>query len=175
MELIKTDKSWFLSQEGGNYFAALSSLEERTIFIYSYLKLLANESFDKDGSLFKIAFFFADAVLNSDKPYSKFPELLNPETNPFLKYLENAKSFYTKKITYLIFTTILHEKVNPANEKAWIYNSDFLQDKNLIKKLHEMNLEYLSDNPLYMIEPQAYNLNDADKLLQLMLVWIFLK
>ena len=66
MELLKKDTAWFLSEEGSKSFAALSSVGDRAIFIYSYLKTIANESFEKDKMLFKMAFFIADAVFSSD-------------------------------------------------------------------------------------------------------------
>lgn len=175
MELIKKEKNWFLSEEGGNFFAALSSLEERTIFIYSFLKSTVNENFDKKNTLFKIAFFFADAVYNSDKPYSKYPQILNPEINPFLQYIEKADNFYGNEKTYIIFTAILQEKVNSANNDEWIYNNSLLKSDDFSDKLSEMGIEYLPEHSIYMVDPQLYKIEENDKFLQLSIVWTFLK
>lgn len=175
MELIKKEKNWFLSEEGGKKFTALSSLEERTIFIYSYLKSAVDESFNKKNTLFKIAFFFADAVYNSNKPYSKYPGILNSEINPFLQYIEKADGFYGNEITYMIFTAILQEKVNVLNNDEWIYNRDFLNDEDLFDKLSEKEIEYLPDHSMYMVDPDSYKTEENDKFIQLAIVWTFLK
>ena len=175
MELIKKEKNWFLSEEGGKKFTALSSLEERTIFIYSYLKSAVDESFNKKNTLFKIAFFFADAVYNSNKPYSKYPGILNSEINPFLMYLEKSKRFYGNEITYMIFTAILQGKVNTANNDEWIYNNSFLKSDDFSDKLSEMGIEYLPEHSMYMVDPDSYKIEENDKFLQLAIVWTFLK
>ncbi|MBP3600274.1 MAG: hypothetical protein J6J30_04250 [Clostridia bacterium] len=175
MELIKKEKDWFLSDEGGNFFASLSSLEERTLYIYSYLKLVAKECFDKKNTLFKIAFFFADAVYNSNKSYSKYPNILNLQLNPFLKYLEQADEFYGNEITYIIFTAILQEKVDVQNSNEWIYNSGFLNSEDLFDKLSEKGIEYLPSHSMHMINPEEYKIKEVDNFLQLEIVWMFLK
>ncbi|MBR7133676.1 MAG: hypothetical protein IKD04_09120 [Clostridia bacterium] len=175
MELIVKEKNWFLSEEGGKKFTALSSLEERTIFIYSYLKSTVNEDFDKKNTLFKIAFFFADAVYNSDKPYSKYPQILNPEINPFLQYLEKADEFYGNEKTYIIFTAVLQGKVNTANNDEWIYNNSFLKSDDFLDELSEMGIEYLPTHSMHMVDPQAYKTAEIDNFIQLQMVWMFLK
>lgn len=175
MELIKKERAWFLSEEGGKSFTALSSLEERAIFIYSYLKSAVNEGFEKENTLFKIAFFFADAVYCSNKPYSQYPAILNFQSNPFLRYLENADKYYGKEITYMIFTAILQGKADPTNQGEWIYNHEFLNSETLFEDLLEKGIEYLPANSMDMVNPKAYQMEDSDKFLQLELVWIFLK
>ena len=175
MELYKKEKEWFLSEEGTNKFCALSSLEERTIFIYSYLKSTVNESFEKNNTLFKIAFFFADAVYNSNKPYSKYPQLLNAEMNPFLKFVEKSKNFYSNEKTYIIFTAILNGKVDAYIDEEWIYNSDFLESEFFLEELLNMGIEYLPTHELDMVDPKTYETTDENNFLQLQMIWMFLK
>ncbi len=175
MELIKNNKDWFLSEEGGNYFAALTSLEDQTIFIYSYLKLVVNECFERKNVLFKIAFFFADGIAKSNKPYSKHPQILNSDINPFLNYLEKVNKLYGNDTMFLIFTSILLEKADVYNSDEWIYDDKLLSSDDLLDKLCDMGLDYLPIHSLYMVNSDSYAIKDEDKFLQLEIVWLFLK
>lgn len=175
MELLKRNKEWFLSAEGEKAFFALSSLEDRTVFIYSYLKAAVNPCFEEDNTLFKLAFFFADALYGSDKPYGNYPAILSPESNPFLQYLTKAKTFDGKKILYVILTAILREKVNTANDGEWIYDGEYLGGSDWFDKLQDKGMEYLPAHDLYMVDPASYELEEADRFLQLELVWMLLK
>jgi len=174
MELLKKDKTWFLSTEGTEKFLVLSSLEERTIFIYSYLKTVVNKSFEKNNTLFKLAFFFADAIYNSNTKYATYPQILQSE-NPFLSYLMNADACYDNEKIYLILTSILHQKVDPAQKNEWIYNKQILNDEDLLEKLAEKGIEYLPKHSVDMIDPVVYEMDQSLVFLQLELVWLFLK
>lgn len=175
MELLHKNKEWFLSGEGEKAFFALSSLEERTMFFYSYLKTAVKDRFDKGNTLFKMAFFFADAIYTSETPYSQFPTILDADSNPFLQYLENADKFYGNEITYMIFTAILQEKVNVTDMSEWIYDGDFLKSEDLWDKLLDKGIEYLPPRDMYMVDPKSYKTKETDAFLQLEIVWMFLK
>lgn len=175
MELLKKDTAWFLSEEGSKRFAALDSLGERTIFIYSYLKTIANESFEKDKMLFKMAVFIADAVYASDVPYSKYPEILRADRNPFVAFLQNSKTFSGKEKTYIILTAVLNNKANAFDKSEWIYDREILDSNDLESDLEERKIEFLPGYTTMMIDPEVYNIDSKLKLLQLELVWIFLK
>ncbi|MBE6809755.1 MAG: hypothetical protein E7521_01685 [Ruminococcaceae bacterium] len=175
MELLKKDTAWFLSDEGGKKFATLSSLEERTIFIYSYLKTIASESFEKDKTLFKLALFIADIVCNSDVDYNKYPEILKSDSNPFVAFLANAPKFYGNEITYIILTAILHNKVNPFDKSEWIYNEAVIDSDDFIEDLSERGIKLFSTSSLIMIDPENYDIDQKLQQLQLALVWMFLK
>lgn len=175
MELLKKDNAWFLSDEGSKQFAALSSLEERIIFIYSYLKTISKESFEEEKTLLKIALFIADAVYNSDLSYSKYPEILKADSNPFVAFLQNSITFSGKEKTYVIFTAILNNKANAFNKSEWIYDREILDSNDLESDLEERKIEFLPGYTTMMIDPEVYNIDSKLKLLQLELVWIFLK
>lgn len=145
------------------------------MFFYSYLKASVKDHFDKENTLFKIAFFFADALYSSKKPYGRYPQILDPNRNPFLQYLENTDNYYGNETTYTIFTAILQEKVNTADLSEWIYDANFLTSENLWDELLEKEIEYLPSSDLYMVDPASYEIKDADVFLQLELVWMFLK
>lgn len=145
------------------------------MFFYSYLKAAVKDRFDKENTLFKIAFFFADALYSSEKPYGRYPQILDPNRNPFLQYLENTDNYYGNETTYTIFTAILQEKVNTADLSEWIYDANFLTSENLWDELLEKEIEYLPSSDLYMVDPASYEIKDSDVFLQLELVWMFLK
>lgn len=175
MELLKKETKWFLSQEGAERFSALSSLEERIIFIYSYLKGVVNENFDKNHMLFKMAFFFADAVYNSNEEYAKYPQILQKEHNPFMAYLMNESTRQNDKKTYLILTSILHQKADASKKTEWIYDKSILGSKEYLEKLSKKGIEFLPIHSMNMVEPAIYEMDDSIKFLQLELVWLFLK
>jgi len=174
MELIKKEKSWFLSKEGIENFSALSSLEDRTIFIYSYLKTVVNECFEKDNTLFKMAFFFADAIYNSKEKYATYPEVVQQD-NPFFAYLEKSDSYHGQRELYLILISILHDKVDPLKRDEWIYDKDFWENEDFEERLEEKGIKYLSNDSVSMVEPSAYEIDQSKEFLQLVLVWLFLK
>lgn len=175
MELLKKEARWFLSQGGAEKFSALSSLEERIIFIYSYLRVVANKEVDENNLLFKMSIFFADAVYHSNVEYSKYPYIVQPEHNPFMAYLMNADSSQNDQVLYLIFTSILHDKVNVSKKSEWIYDNKLLKAKDVMEQLAEKGIKYLPTHSMDMVEPTVYEMEDSIKFLQLELVWLFLK
>ena len=179
MELLKKDTAWFLTDEGGKQFAALDSLEERAIFIYSYLKTIAHESFEKDKTLFKMAFFIADAVYSSDVTYSKYPEILKADSNPFVAFLKNAEIFSGNEKTYVILTAVLNNKANAFDKSDWIYDEEILdcelEADEFESELAERGIEFLPGSGTTMPDPELYNIDSKLRLMQLQLVWIFLK
>lgn len=174
MKLLKKDKSWFLSKDGIEKFSTLSSLEERTIFIYSYLKIAVNKCFEKDNTLFKMAFFFADAVYNSDAQYALYPQIIQQE-NPFFAYLKNAYICLDNKKLYIVLTSILHDKVDPKKKGKWIYDKEFWEDEDLGERLEEKGIAYLSTDSINMTDPSIYEMDGAKEFLQLELAWLFLE
>ena len=124
MELLKYDAAWFLSKAGCNMFNSLESLEDRSVFMYSYLKQIANGEFEQDGILFKAAFFLADAVLGSSLSYSSYPDILDPAKNPFVTYLDCAERCPGAGAVYSIFLSILHGVADPAKHNEWIYDEN---------------------------------------------------
>lgn len=175
MELLKKDTAWFISDEGGKQFASLGSLEERITFVYSYLKTIAKECFEEDKILLKMALYIADAVYNSDLSYSKYPEILKADSNPFVAFLQNSITFSGKEKTYIILTAVLNNKVNAFDKSAWIYDREVLGSHDLEAELETRGIEFLPGYTTMMIDPEIYNIDSNLKLLQLELVWIFLK
>ena len=107
MKLVTKEASWFLSGEGTRAYAALSSLEERAIFVYSYLRQIVNEDFEKDSVLFKTSFLIADALSGSVLPYAQYPDVINPSKNPFVAFLKNSKKYKNPTGVLYAFLAIL--------------------------------------------------------------------
>lgn len=173
MELLKKSKEWFLSEEGGKVFAALSSVSDRAFFIYAYLKTISNEIYEKNNVLFKTSFLLADAIFNSEVEYSKFPQLLDEKKNPFIAFFVNAEKDYTEKQLYCIFLSFIHNIANPLNKNEWIYNKSLFEDYGYARKLNELGHMFVIPNRTMMIDAKAYNCDEKFNMIQLEIIWIF--
>ena len=107
MELLNFDANWFCSETGQKAYSAIKSLEDRSVFLYSYLRKIAPADFDEGQMLFRIAFFLADAVVDSKLPYSTYPALIDPQKNPFVAYLANVNQYPGAQTVYYVFLSIL--------------------------------------------------------------------
>lgn len=171
MELTKQDSQWFLSESGSKTYSALKTLEERSVFLYSYLKQIAKADFEEDQLLFRTAFFFADAVTGSTLPYNTYPALIDPEQNPFVAYLKNTDNFPGRQAVYCIFLAILHGIADPFQRNNWIYDKDLQDAEALNQKLTELGKEFV-DGSIKMANPDAYTLEEALQPVQLKLIWL---
>lgn len=132
MELLKNNPEWFFSSEGEKSFSQLNTLEDRAVFIYSYLKTVASRKLDENSFLFKVAFLFADAIYSSDVAYAKYPDIIDAQKNPFVKFLKTADYTLNDFVAYCILLAILHEKVDPYNDSEWIYDSNMLKQSRFV-------------------------------------------
>lgn len=123
MKLIAKAASWFLSGEGTGAYAALSSLEERSVFVYSYLRQIVDESFEEDDILFKTAFLIADALCGSALPYGQYPDVINPAKNPFVAFLKNSKKYKNPTGVFFAYLAILQGVVDPMDKTSWVYET----------------------------------------------------
>lgn len=171
MELLKYDAAWFLSKAGCNMFDSLKSLEDRSVFIYSYLKKIANAEFDQDSILFKAAFFLADAVLGSSLTYSSYPDIIDPAKNPFVAYLAHAEHCPGAEAMYSIFLSILHGVADPAKRNEWIYDENMENPEYVEEKLTELGKCFCSGD-VTMASTDAFAIADSLQLVQLKLIWL---
>lgn len=171
MELINYEASWFLSKPGCDAFASLQTLEERSVFLYSYLKQAARVNFEEDQLLFRTAFFLADAVMESDLPYSKYPALVDPEKNPFVAYLLNADTCPGIRTVYYIFLSILHGIADPFKHNAWVYNKQISDPEYLGEKLTELG-KCFCEIGIEMPSVEAFAIEESLQTVQLKLIWL---
>lgn len=173
MELLKKDKQWFLSEEGGKAFAALTSIGDRAVFLYSYLVNIASDSLEKQNATFKTAFLLADAVYGSDVEYSSYENLLNEKTNPFVAFLANAKRKYTDEQLYCIYLSFIHGVADPFKKDEWIYNDEYFKGDAYIRKLEEGGYMFVVPNDNFLPDPSAYECDEKYNMIQLEIVWLF--
>lgn len=173
MELLKKDKQWFFSDEGKKAFASLSSVGDRAVFIYSYLKTIANENSDKDNILFKTAFLLADEVFASDLPYKNYPDIINERVNPFIAFLSNAKRVYASEQIYCIYLSIVHNIANPIMKNDWIYDEAVFKGDGYIRKIDELGHMFVVPNPDFMVDAGAYKCDEKIHMIQLEIIWLF--
>ena len=174
MELIKSDTKWFLSSEGKATFEDCKNLEERSVFIYSYLKTIAVESLEKDSFLFRIAFLLADSVHSSSTSYAAFPALLDASKNPFVAYVQNAKKVYSKEANYCILLSILHEIADPFNPNDWIYDQSLFANDGYIKKLKSIEKCFIEDSESLLVNEDVYEIDNALRDIQIETAWLFI-
>ena len=175
MELLKKDKQWFLSDEGGKEFAALSSVGDRAVFIYSYLKTFADDSFEKENVLFKTSFLLADAIFNSDVPYSTYPSILDEKVNPFIAFIANAKRKYTIEQIYCIYLSFVHNIADAFKKTEWIYNDLLFKDDEYMHKIDELGHMFVIPNKDLLVDAKAYKSDEKYDMIQLEIIWLFSK
>ena len=175
MELLKKDKQWFLSDEGGKKFATLSSVGDRAVFIYSYLKNFANDSFEKDNILFKTSFLLADAIFNSDVPYSTHPGILDEKVNPFVAFIANAKREYSIEQICCIYLSFVHNIADAFKKSEWIYNDSLFKDDGYIHKIDELGHLFVVPNKDMFVDAKAYKCDEKYNMIQLEIIWLFLE
>ncbi len=173
MDILNREGAWFLSPEGTAAYEKQQNLEEKTIFIYTYLSKILNESFDKDHTTFKLALFFADAISSAGLPYSTYPELINPAKNPFLAYLVNLGKHPEERIVYYGFMSILHEIADPMMQNSWIYDKELMSSDALADKLVELEHNFYEEIPNSLPNPLVYDIAEQLRPVQLKLMWFF--
>ena len=171
MELLDHDDQWFLSKPGCDAFALVKTLEDRSAFLYSYLRKIAPASFDEDQMLFRIAFFLAAAVMESTLPYNTYPALIDPEKNPFVAYLKNADHFPGGTVVYHIFLSILHGIAMPIKQNEWVYDKQLEEPEYLEKKLEELGKPFFTDG-VDMVSADAFTIEESLQQVQLKLIWL---
>ena len=172
MDLIKRETSWFLSDEGKTAFEKCKNLEDRSIFIYSYLSSFASKALNKNSLLFRIAFLLADEIYTSNLPYASYPALLSPTENPYVAYAKNAKKVYGGIKDYCIFLSILHNICDPFNTNDWIYDQKLFEKNGYYDQLEELDSQFF-ENGDNVISGEAYNLESALRPVQVEIAWLF--
>ncbi len=173
MEYLNRDVAWYTGAEGVNTYKKLQSLEDRTVFLYAYLQKMVHTSFDKDNTCFKAALFFADAVAESRLPYSSYPELVDPQKNPFLAYMVNLGKNPGNRVLYYGFMSVLHEIADPMKQNSWIYDMNLMTSDDLQDKLVELEHNFYDEEGPHMPNPLAFDIDEALSDLQLKLIWFF--
>ena len=73
-----TTKEWFLSDVGRKALCETKTTVELTDYTYHYLKsIIANKKLLEDEDLYRLAFVFADSIVNSNQSYAGKESLLN--------------------------------------------------------------------------------------------------
>lgn len=119
-----SSKEWFFSAAGRKVFAEAKTTVELNDYIYNYLKVIKkSESCIEDEILYKIAFIFADAIIDSDQEYSGKENILNNTVNPFVAYLEHLNRSLSSEFLCYELLMVLFGAVNPFDSSEWIYDN----------------------------------------------------
>jgi hypothetical protein len=118
-----TTKEWFLSDAGRKALNATANTAELTDFTFHYLKaIMANKKLLSDEGLYRLAFIFADGMVNSNQPYAGKECLLSETAHPFIAYFQNLKRNLNGKNLCIEMLFILLGVVDPFNPTEWIYD-----------------------------------------------------
>ncbi len=173
MELIKKPSDWFSSQDAVAQFEKLSTLEERAVFVYSYFKAVAHKDWDKEDRLFAMAFVMADTVYSSSLTYAKYPDLIDPEKNPFVSFVVKANGgAYSPKNFLAALLMILHGKVDPFDASSWIYIQEQSEEEALEEKLTEVSCPYV-ETRAHIQDAKEYQTDETLQAVQLAFLWAF--
>lgn len=174
MELINNNSQWFLSTQGQTVFENCKNIEDRSVFVYSYLKTISAESLEKDSFLFRIAFLISDAIYNSNTQYSSFPEILNSDKNPFVAYVKNAKKVYSIEANYCILLSILHGIADPFNASDWIYDQSLFEKEGYVEKIKEFGKCFIENKNTVIVDVDDYAIDESLRFIQIELAWLFI-
>ena len=119
-----TTKEWFLSDAGRKSLNQTKTTVELTDYTYHYLKsIIANKKLLDDENLYRLAFVFADSIVNSNQSYAGKESLLNENAHPFIAYFQKLKRSLSPKNLCYEMLFILFGAVDPFNSAEWIYDN----------------------------------------------------
>lgn len=119
-----TEKEWFLSDAGRKALRETKTTVELTDYTYHYLKsIIANKKLLDDENLYRLAFVFADSIVNSNQSYAGKENLLNENVHPFIAYFQKLKRSLSPKNLCCEMLFILFGAVDPFNSAEWIYDN----------------------------------------------------
>ncbi len=170
MDVIHQPTEWFTSQEGVRAFASLTAKEDKTIFIFSYLRQVVNQTFPSERLVFQTAFLLADEVLGSNLPYAAYPDIILPKSNPFVAYLANGR-YVSDRVTLVVFLGILHGKIDPTDKSCWIYDKE-CQDESSFAQRSENEDCYLYSHDCFVPDREKYAIDESLQKMQLKLIWM---
>ncbi len=164
--------SWFATDEAESQYLAFHSLADKTVFLYSFLKSFAKESFEENNILFRTAFFLADEISKSNLPYSDYKSIVDLEKNPFAAYIKNAGGCQPPIWTFAFYLAILNEKVNVHDPSEWIYDLNFTQSLDIEEKLKEKECCFLPEIGVFY-DPSIFVIKPELQMLLLEAYWLF--
>lgn len=119
-----TTKEWFLSDAGRKALDGTKTTVELTDYSYYYLKsIIANKKLLDDEDLYRLAFVFADSIVNSNQSYAGKESLLNENVHPFIAYFQKLKRSLSPKNLCYEMLFILFGAIDPFNSAEWIYDN----------------------------------------------------
>lgn len=95
-------ESWYFSPEGETAYAALSSDFDRMKFFFDYLNLVAKREDEfypswHFGTIYRLAHVMCSSMVNSSLEFGGYPNILDENKNPLIKYVKNNPLIYPNK------------------------------------------------------------------------------
>ena len=175
MKLILENENWFTTQEATKVYEECASLEDRSSFLFSYLRAICkeqNKTFE-DTLLYSFAFMLADGVWGAGLDYCNSEDFLSPQKNPYIAYFKNAGSFASTDNIYIPLLSIVHNIADPFSKNNWIYTIDFKDKEKVVEKLKSLDHLFLDDIDLTAADPEVYQVESNVEFLQLQIISLF--
>lgn len=175
MKLVFQNENWFTTEEATKTFEECTNLEDRSSFLFCYLRAICksqNKQFE-EKFLYKFAFMLADGVWESGLPYCNAEDFLSLSKNPFVAFLINAKSFMPKDNIYIPLLSILHNIADPFTKNDWIYTIDFKNKDTVVEKLKTLDHLFIDGTDLTVADPKVYQVEKNLEFLQLQIISLF--
>ncbi len=186
MELITNDAAWFLSSSGKQAFDECKNLEERSVFLYSYLLRITEKNLRRTSQnniktfLFKMAFLLSNSISTSNTEYSSYPALIDANKNPFIAYISKVQEADNTEGVYCILLSILHGIANPYDNDSWIYdehlfdNDPSLGDAKYKVKTEELGKKFIENLGGEIINTTAYDIDESLREIQAEIAYLFI-
>jgi len=113
-------EEWYFSPEGKNAYESLSTPCEKTKFFLNYLRSIeqkTNASSSVD-LLYKIAFVMSSSMVDSQLAFGGYPNILNPEKNPFVYYVKHNTLNYRVVEYNTIFPVFLLQLLHEGFQES---------------------------------------------------------
>lgn len=175
MKLILQNEGWFSTNDAAAAFEGCEGLEDRSGFLYSYLKAICKEQNKEyeDSILFRIAFLLADGVWEAKLPYCTIPDFLSPKENPFLAYVRNVASLTTSDNFFIPLLSVLHQIADPFSKQDWIFTIDFKDADAVGKKLTELGHLFIIYGESLAQDAEAFRIDSKLDFVQLQIIALF--
>ncbi len=105
-KLQEKDSGWFLSSEGEEALRNSKAPSQKTKYFFDYLSVISKNG-DRD-TLYRIAYIIANSILGSSLEFGKYPQILSPDKNPFVKYAMTVTQNSNLVASGVMLLSLLH-------------------------------------------------------------------
>ncbi len=104
------DVNWFMSTEGKRAYDQASTVTQKALYFYEYLRCVSKIEASVEASEFlqKVAFIMANSMDNSNLEFAGYPNMLDETKNPILALIK-SDHYYDGRIVADMLAALHHE------------------------------------------------------------------